>query len=236
MNEKPAVELRNVTVIYNEGSANEVRALDDVSLSIESGETVVIVGGNGSGKSTLLRAIAGTAPVVSGEILLHGVNVTGCPAFKRARRIGFVHQDPLLGTCPNLTIHENFQLASPRPWWSLAPLPAQLEQAQSEALVRTGLPLQDRAATPVSMLSGGQRQALSLCLAFSAKHRFIFLFDEFTSALDKETTKASVAMIAKESARARLTLILVLHAFETVQQLGTRVVAMTNGTLTCSSV
>ncbi len=117
-----AVELRNVTVTFNRGTPDQVVALRDFSLRIEPSEFLVVVGSNGSGKSTLLRAIAGTVPLMQGQVLLDDTDVTRERDCRRARSMTFVHQDPLLGTCPNLTLYENMMLVARNGKW-FSPFP-----------------------------------------------------------------------------------------------------------------
>lgn len=194
MSEIPAIEVRNVTVVYNQGTPNEVVALKDVFLSVSKGELIVITGGNGSGKSTLLKAIAGTVPVISGQIFINGINVTKLPAYKRARLIGSVHQDPLLGTCPNLTVYENLQIALEKSWWKLSLNRFNLNDEQLSLFSKAGLELERKAATPMIMLSGGQRQIISLYLALSSNRPILFL-DEFTSSLDENVKTIAIEML-----------------------------------------
>ncbi|MDO8142200.1 MAG: ATP-binding cassette domain-containing protein [Candidatus Brocadiales bacterium] len=218
MNQALAIEVQNVTVIYNEGTPNEVVSLDNVSLNVAKGQIVIVTGGNGSGKSTLLKAIAGTTPIKSGKILLHGKDVTNWPAHRKAKEIGFVHQDPILGTCPNLTVHENFQLSTSKPWWMPIPYRLSLSEEQLEFIGKTGLPLIEKAATPVSMLSGGQRQAIALCLAFGPNYS-ILLLDEFTSALDEKTEEKVLSFALTELRRFNATALIIMHDLNKAKEL-----------------
>ncbi len=210
MTKTPVIELRDVSVVYNEGTPNEVVALKNVSLRVSQGETVVILGGNGSGKSTLLKAISGTAPVKTGTVLLHGKDVTRWPSYRRSKRIGYVHQDPMLGTCPSLTVHENFQLSASKRWWMPTPFSLKMRDEDRVSIQRTGLPLEQKVSTPVTMLSGGQRQAIALCLAFSSMHS-ILLLDEFTAALDTLTTDAVLRFVRAEIDRTATAVLVVVH-------------------------
>lgn len=194
MSQSPVIKLTNVTVVYNEGTPNEVVALDNISLSFYQGESVMITGGNGSGKTTLLKAIAGTAPLKSGSVFLCGKDVTHWKPHKRARLLSYVYQDAMLGTCPNLTVFENLCLATSKPWWLLSPQALTIPEGQAGLLERTGLPLATKAAAPVNVLSGGQRQALSVVLAYSKK-RPVVLLDEFTSSLDESIEKNIIDFI-----------------------------------------
>lgn len=215
----PAIEVKNLTVLYNEGTPNEVVGLDNVSVSIPKGSTVVITGGNGSGKSTFLKAIAGTVPAKSGQIFINGTDVTRWPAHRRAKELSFVHQDPMLGTCPSLTVHENFMLSDPRPWWLPMPYPTVFPKAAHDLLDKTGLPLDEKHSTRLSLLSGGQRQALAVCLAFYGNRRTVALLDEFTSALDKETKMLMLSLVVSEVKSPSMTMLMITHDHVLMKQL-----------------
>ncbi len=230
MSDTPAIELRSVTVIYNEGTPNQVVALDDVSLLFAQGETVVITGGNGSGKTTLLKAIAGTAPLESGSVFLCGQDVTKWPPNRRARFLSYVYQDAMLGTCPNLTVFENLRLATRRAWWSLAPQTLSISESQLGLLEKTGLPLAAKAAAPVNVLSGGQRQALSLVLAYSKK-RPVVLLDEFTSALDESVEENMMAFLRATTEENRHTTLAVTHSPEAISGIASRRIHLVEGKL-----
>ena len=210
MTTTPMIEVKDLTVIYNENSPNEVVALKDFSLTVNKGEILVITGDNGSGKSTILRAITGVIPIKSGKIILNGIDVTKWSSNKRAKLIGMVHQDTMLGTCPNLTIQENFQLAGSSQWWQLLPYNLKLNKQQIKNIKRTGLPLDNRDNTKINMLSGGQRQAIAVCLAFE-NQKNILLFDEFTSALDENTSNNVLSFSLDYAKQRSITLILISH-------------------------
>jgi putative ABC transport system ATP-binding protein len=209
-NIKFILEVENLTVVYNENTPFEVVALKDFSMTVQKGEIVLISGGNGSGKSTLLRAISGAIPIKAGKIRINGKDISKWSADKRARFIATVHQDTMLGTCPNLTIQENFQLTNPRKWWSLTPYHLTLSNAQVESIKRTGLPLDARGTSQVNMLSGGQRQAVAVCLAFE-NNKSILLFDEFTSALDTTTAEKVLDLTFSKARENNSTLLMVMH-------------------------
>lgn len=215
MTNTPIIEIKNLTVVYNANTPYEVVALRDFSLKVKKGEIVVITGGNGSGKSTLLRAIMGSAPVQSGTILINGIDITKWSAIKRAKFIGTVHQDTMLGTCPNLTIQENFQLTNIKKWWQPFPYKLKLSKAQIDSIKKIGLPLDTRDSSKINMLSGGQRQAIAICLAFENK-KPILLFDEFTSALDEFTLKNTFVFTMQQAISYETTVIIVTHNKEVI--------------------
>lgn len=230
MNVSPAIELREVTVIYDESTTRPVVALKSVSLQVQRGETMFVTGGNGSGKTTLLRAVAGTAPIKSGAIMIDGLEVTNWPARRRAELLGFIYQDPMLGTCPNMTLYENLRLVTGGPWWRLLPEALSMDRDQAQLITDSGLPFHSKAATVMNSLSGGQRQGAALILALSS-NRVILLMDEFTSALDERVRKLYLEMIQRESVRRRLTILGVVHDRTAIDILGTRTVHLENGAI-----
>lgn len=216
MTNTPILEVRDLTVVYNAKTPYEVVALKNFSLKVEKGEIIIITGGNGTGKSTLLAAISGTIPIKSGQILLNGIDITKWDANKRAKYFGTVYQDTMLGTCPNLTIQENFQLTNTRKWWLPIPYNLKLNKNQIKRIENIGLFLESRSTSKINMLSGGQRQAIAVCLAFE-NNKPILLFDEFTSALD-EKTKVNVLDFTFENAKnSTITILMVLHNIQMIK-------------------
>ena len=179
------LEVKNISKTFNAGTINEKRALSELSLSLNDGDFVTVIGGNGAGKSTLLNAVAGVWPVDSGAIIIDGEDVTGMPEYKRAKYIGRVFQDPMMGTAPNMQIDENLALAYRRGKkrglkWGVTAAERELYR---EKLATLGLGLEDRLTAKVGLLSGGQRQALTLLMA-SLQTPKLLLLDEHTAALD----------------------------------------------------
>jgi len=202
--------------------------LRGVSLSLKKGETLLITGGNGSGKSTLLRAIAGTAPVTSGKVLITGTDVTHWSPHRRARMLGFIHQDPMLGTCPNMTVHENLRLVGRAPWWNLLPESLSTEPVQLALIKSSGLSLDAKVGTVLNSLSGGQRQGAALIMALSSQ-RSILLMDEFTSSLDDHVRASYINIITAEAASRKLTILAVMHDLDGVALLSTKCIQMLSG-------
>ncbi|MDR3548191.1 MAG: ATP-binding cassette domain-containing protein [Candidatus Pacebacteria bacterium] len=228
MNQTPAIELRDVSVIYNHGTPDEVVALRGASLIVEKGETLIITGSNGSGKSTLLRAIAGTAPVTSGKIFIGGTDVTKWQTHRRAKLLGFIYQDPMLGTCPNMTVHENFRLVTGGRWCSLLPERLQVDMEQARLVESSGLPLNRKASTLINSLSGGQRQGAALVLALSS-NRSILLMDEFTASLDVAVRASYIEIIAKQSIQQELTILGVMHDLDGISILNCHIIRLAAG-------
>lgn len=217
---------------FNEGTVNEVRALQGVSFTLEEGGFVCVLGTNGSGKSTLLNAVAGSFPVDEGSIVLDGVDITKWPEHKRARSIGRVFQNPLSGTAPHMTIGENLSLALKR--GKSRGLGQGISAAQKEEFVRMVRPLnmdlEERLDNPIGKLSGGQRQALTLLMASALKPKLLLL-DEHTAALDPKTAAKVTEITQMIVNRDRLTTLMVTHSMQQAVHMGDRILMMHNGRL-----
>ena len=224
------LKINSIEKTFNPGTINEKKALDKVSLHLNSGDFVTIIGGNGAGKSTLMNAITGVWPVDNGSIILDGVNVTGLPEYKRAKFIGRVFQDPMMGTAPDMQIIENLALAYRRGKkrtlkWGIT---KKEKEMFHEKLKILGLGLEDRMTSKVGLLSGGQRQALTLLMA-SLQTPKLLLLDEHTAALDP-TTAAKVLQISEEIIeRDKLTAMMITHNMNDAIVHGNRLIMMNNG-------
>ncbi len=224
------LELVNIKKAFNPGTINEKKALDGVSIKLEEGDFVTIIGGNGAGKSTTLNAIAGVWPVDEGAIIINGHNVTGLSEHQRAKYIGRVFQDPMTGTAATMEIQENLALAARRGQrrtlrWGIT----RKEKEQYHELLKIlGLGLEDRMSAKVGLLSGGQRQALTLLMATLKKPQ-ILLLDEHTAALDPKTA-AKVLQLSDELITANnLTAMMVTHNMSNAIEHGNRLIMMNNG-------
>jgi putative ABC transport system ATP-binding protein len=224
------LEIQSIRKIFNEGTPNQVRALDGVDLSIEEGSFVVVIGTNGSGKTTLLNAVSGTFFVDSGRIELAGRDVTRWPEHRRAKLIGRVFQSPFSGTAPGLSIAENLALASRRGLGrGLGPALGGKALAQMrEAVRQLNMGLEDRLDNAMGSLSGGQRQALTLLMAVWRKPELLLL-DEHTAALDPRSADQVIALSGKFIARDRLTTLMVTHSMQQAANLGDRLIMMHRG-------
>ena len=224
------LEIKEIWKTFNAGTVNEKQALRGVSLTLNDGDFCTVIGGNGAGKSTMLNAVAGTFPVDSGSISIGGTDVTRLPEFKRAKFIGRVFQDPMMGTAPTMQIVENLALAARRGQsrglkWGITK--AEKEQYQ-EMLRKLDLGLEDRLTSKVGLLSGGQRQALTLLMASLQKPKLLLL-DEHTAALDPKTAAKVLELSDRIVAENHLTTMMVTHNMKDAIAHGNRLIMMYNG-------
>ncbi|MCL2324083.1 MAG: ATP-binding cassette domain-containing protein [Actinomycetia bacterium] len=221
---------KNLSKTFYPGTANERRALCNVNLSLRRGEFVVIIGGNGSGKSTLLNVVSGAILSDAGRIYIDKQDVTFLAEHKRARLIGRVFQDPMLGTAASMTIEENLALANRRgKTRGLGSGVTRTERVQFREMLRPlELGLEDRLTARVGLLSGGQRQALTLLMA-SLRDPKVLLLDEHTAALDPKTA-AKVQEISLQLVREhKLTTMMVTHNMGDALRFGDRLIMMQEG-------
>ena len=224
------LEINRIRKTFNAGTANEVRSLQGVTLSIDEGSFVVVIGTNGSGKSTLLNAVAGTFYLDEGSIDIAGTAVTRWPEHQRARYIGRVFQNPFSGTAPTLSIAENLALASRRGQsrgLGLA-LGSGTRARMIEAVQGLGMGLESRLDNAIGSLSGGQRQALTLLMATWLKPKLLLL-DEHTAALDPRSADQVVRITDRIIARDGLTAMMVTHSMQQAITYGDRLVMMHRG-------
>ena len=224
--------LDHISKTFNPGTINEKRALDGLSLHLNPGDFVTVIGGNGAGKSTMLNAVAGVWPVDSGRIILDGVDVTAMPEYRRAQYIGRVFQDPMMGTAANMQIEENLALAARRGKkrtlrWGVTK--AEREEYH-EKLKSFGLGLEDRMTAKVGLLSGGQRQALTLLMASLQKPKLLLL-DEHTAALDPATAEKVLALTKSIVSENNLTCLMITHNMQSALELGNRTIMMHGGNI-----
>ncbi|MFB1030697.1 MAG: ATP-binding cassette domain-containing protein, partial [Thauera sp.] len=182
------------------------QALRGMSLEIPTGQFVTVIGSNGAGKSTFLNAVSGEQRVDSGTIEIDGIDMTRQPVWGRARHVARVFQDPLAGTCEDLTIEENMALAKmrgERRGFSFAVKPALREEFRAQ-LSTLGLGLENRLSDRIGLLSGGQRQAVSLLMAALQPSRLLLL-DEHTAALDPRTAAFVLELTVRIVAEHKLT-------------------------------
>mgnify|MGYP005758755791 FL=1 len=224
------LKIDNICKTFNPGTINEKRALNGVTLHLKDGESVAVIGGNGAGKSTLLNAVAGVWPVDSGTISIGGVDVTGLPEHKRAKYIGRVFQDPMMGTAATMQIEENLALAARRGQKrTLRPGITKKEREHYRELLKVlDLGLEDRMTVKVGLLSGGQRQALTLLMASLVKPKLLLL-DEHTAALDPKTAAKVMEVTRLIVNRDRLTTLMITHNMRDAIEYGDRLIMMYEG-------
>ena len=224
------LEMQHVTKVFNCGSVDEKVALNDLSLTLCDGDFVTVIGGNGAGKSTMQNAICGTWLPDSGHILLDGVDVTSLPEHKRAKYLGRVYQDPMMGTAARLQIEENLALAARRgKRRTLRPGIVRSERENYRKLLETlGLGLETRLSAKVGTLSGGQRQALTLLMATLQKPQLLLL-DEHTAALDPRTAAKVMELTERIVKENHLTTLMITHNMRDAIQYGNRLVMLHEG-------
>ena len=224
------LKIENVVKVFNPGTINEKVALNGLNLHLKEGEFVTVIGGNGAGKSTMLNAVAGVWEVDAGKILIDDVDVTHLPEYKRAKYIGRVFQDPMMGTAATMQIEENLALAARR--GQVRGLKIGITKAERdsyrEQLKILDLGLEDRMTAKVGLLSGGQRQALTLLMATLRKPKLLLL-DEHTAALDPKTAAKVLEATERIVKKNNLTTLMITHNMRDAIQHGNRLIMMYDG-------
>lgn len=226
------LSLKNVSKTFNIGTVNEKKAIINLSLEVEEGDFITVIGGNGAGKSTLLNLIAGVYFPEQGTIELDGQNVTRLKEFKRAKYLGRVFQDPMMGTAANMEIQENLALAYRRgKFRGLSWGVTRKDKIQFKSQLKIlGLGLEDRMTAKVGLLSGGQRQALTLLMATMKKPK-VLLLDEHTAALDPKTAEKVLSVTEELTSMNNLTTIMITHNMKDAIRYGNRLIMMNEGNI-----
>ncbi len=224
------LKLDHVSKTFNPGTVTEKKALTDLCLELEAGDFCTVIGGNGAGKSTMLNTVAGTFLPDSGSIRVGGNDVTRLKEYRRARYLGRVFQDPMMGTAATMSIEENLALARRRGQrrtlrWGIS---NRERDEYRRALAGLELGLEDRMPSKVGLLSGGQRQALTLLMATLRKPE-VLLLDEHTAALDPVTASRVLKLTDQMVRENRLTTLMVTHNMNDALAYGNRLVMMDNG-------
>ncbi len=226
------LDIKGISKTFNPGTVNEKTALSDLSLHLEPGDFVTIVGSNGAGKSTLFNAIAGAFITDSGSIRLDGKDITFLPEHRRSREMGRLFQDPMRGTAPNMTIEENMALAFLRAGRSQRAYFSRISQKDRsffrDQLSQLGMGLEDRMDQKVGLLSGGQRQALTLLMATQVPPKLLLL-DEHTAALDPGTADKVLTLTRQIVAEHHITTLMITHNMHDALDLGNRTLMMNDG-------
>lgn len=225
------IQLKNVSLTFNPNTVNQKKAIDHLSLTLEKGDFVTVIGSNGAGKSTLMNLIAGSYESDEGSILLDGQDITYYPEFKRANLIGRIFQDPMLGTAPHLSVLENLALAYGR-GQKRNPLASFHKREDKnkfiEILSPLNLGLEERLDSEVGLLSGGQRQALSLCMTTINTPKLLLL-DEHTAALDPKTSEQVMNITQQIITDNQITTLMITHNIEHALKYGNKTIVMNEG-------
>lgn len=224
------LKLDNISKTFNRGLPSEVKALQPLSLEIHDSEFVVIVGSNGSGKSTLMNLIAGTFRSDSGNILIENKNVTSQHDYSRSKFIARIFQNPLAGTAPDLSILDNFRLASIRTQKKKLRIGInkRFRERIQDQIAFMNLSLENKLDRPMGTLSGGQRQALTLLMAVMDDCK-ILLLDEPTAALDPRTSEVVMQTAQKIIKEFNLTSIFITHDMKYAHRYGNRIIHLSEG-------
>ena len=221
------LKLDKISKTFNPGTVNEKCALSELSLEVRDGDFITIIGANGAGKSTLFNAVAGSFYTDSGSIFLDGEDITFMPEHKRARMIGRLFQDPMRGSAPGMSIEENLAMAAKSGGWF-----SHISKADRalfrEKLALLGMGLEDRLSQPVGLLSGGQRQALTLLMATIVPPKLLLL-DEHTAALDPGTAEKVLELPRRVVSEEKLTCMMITHNMQSALELGSRTLMMDSG-------
>ncbi|MCK9234473.1 MAG: ATP-binding cassette domain-containing protein [Acholeplasmataceae bacterium] len=224
--------LKNITKIFNKDLTPDLKkvALNNINLTIDEGDFVTVIGSNGSGKSTFLNIIAGTYFADEGEITLAGHNITNLNEYKRAKYLGRVFQDPLVGTCKDLSLIENLYIASRKKYkkrlkWAFS---KKTDSYFKELVTKLNLDLGNKLKQKVSVLSGGQRQAITLLMAIMEKPKLLLL-DEHTAALDPKTSETVLTITNDLVTKEKITTIMITHNMQDALTYGNRLIMFKEG-------
>ncbi len=223
------IRVENFTKVYHPGTANEIVALHDVDLTVHEGDFITIVGSNGAGKTTLFNLISGNQPPTAGKIHVNGTDVTRDPEYKRAKYIGRIFQDPLLGTATNMALEDNMMICYRKGFKGLKiSLNSRRRRFFREQLVQLDMGLEHRMKDNVGLLSGGQRQALTLLMMVLSEPDLILL-DEHTAALDPKNAALVLGLTQEFIDRFQLTAMMITHNMKDAIEYGNRLLMMDRG-------
>lgn len=221
------LKINNIKKTFNPGTVNEKTAINNLSLSLDKGDFVTIIGSNGAGKSTLFNAICGDFLTDEGSIVLDGTDITFMPSHIRAKKIGRLFQDPMKGSAPGMSIEENLFLAAGHGGW-FSGISGADKKIFREKLAMLEMGLEDRMKQPVGLLSGGQRQALTLLMATIQAPKLLLL-DEHTAALDPATAEKVLAITNDIVNEGNITTLMVTHNMQNALDMGNRTIMMDSG-------
>ena len=223
------IELKNISIVFGQGTVNENRAIENINLKVNEGDFITVIGSNGAGKSTLFNLIAGTLTPTSGSISVNGRDITREPEYKRAMYIGRIFQNPLLGTASNMSVEDNMMITYKKGFkWLKRSLNNRMRSIFREELKRLNMGLDERMTENLVMFSGGQRQALTLLMMVLSKPALILL-DEHTAALDPKNAQIVLDLTHKFINEYKLTAIMITHNMAHAIEYGNRLLMMDKG-------
>lgn len=221
------IQISHLTKIFNKGTVNEKIAINDLSLNIQDGEFICMIGANGSGKSTLLNCLSGAILCEKGNIVMDDKDITLSLQHERASDIGYLFQDPMAGTAPHMTIEENLALAAKSGGW-LSRISTEDRELFRKKLESLNMGLENKLKMEVGVLSGGMRQALTLIMNTIRRPKLLLL-DEHTAALDPQSAEKILQLTEKTVEEGKLTCIMVTHNMQTAIDIGDRLIMMHEG-------
>jgi putative tryptophan/tyrosine transport system ATP-binding protein len=223
------IELKNVTMVFNQGTVNENQAISNINLKVKEGDFIAVIGSNGAGKSTLFNLVAGTITPTVGSIHLNDKDVTREPEYKRARHIGRIFQNPLLGTASNMSLEDNMMITYKKGFkWLKRSLNSSKREMFRSELVQLRMGLEERMKENLALFSGGQRQALTLLMVVLSKPDLILL-DEHTAALDPKNAEIVLELTNKFIEEYKLTAMMITHNMSHAIEFGNRLLMMDKG-------
>ncbi|MDR1429355.1 MAG: ATP-binding cassette domain-containing protein [Spirochaetaceae bacterium] len=227
------ISIKDLSVVFLRGSADENTALDNIQLTVGEGEFVTIIGSNGAGKTTLYNAIAGTIIPTSGRVFLRDSgaerDITRDPEYRRARYIGRIFQNPLLGTAGRMTLADNMMICHRKGYKGLKiSLTKSMKEYFREHLATLGMGLENRLNDNVELFSGGQRQALTLLMTVMSKPSLLLL-DEHTAALDPRNAEMIMDLTLRFASEYNLTVMMITHNMNHALEFGSRLLMMDSG-------
>ncbi|MCX7882320.1 MAG: ATP-binding cassette domain-containing protein [Brevinematales bacterium] len=223
------IELRNLTHVFHPNSPDERIALKNINLKVNEGDFITIIGSNGAGKTTLFNLIAGTYTPTKGHILINGIDVTNDPEYKRAKYIGRIFQNPLLGTASNMSLEDNMMICYRKGFkWPVVSLNHSMRETFREELKRLQMGLENRMKDNLALFSGGQRQALTLLMMVLSRPALILL-DEHTAALDPKNASKILALTKEFIEEYHLTAMMITHNMSQAIEYGNRLLMMDEG-------
>jgi len=223
------IELKDITHVFNPNSVDERLALRHINLKVNEGDFITIIGSNGAGKTTLFNIIAGTYTPTSGKIFINGIDVTNDPEYKRARYIGRIFQNPLLGTASNMSLEDNMMICYRKGFkWPVVNLNRNMREFFKKELTRLQMGLEHRMKDNLALFSGGQRQALTLLMMVLSRPALILL-DEHTAALDPKNAAKILELTREFIEEYHLTAMMITHNMSYALEYGNRLLMMDEG-------